>query len=113
MTTAIHSFNQRWTKRFVSHFHFFYGVGEFCFRRKVRSEGLAEIIMYVNYWLPLWNYFTPVMKLKSKTRIGGRIVKVHDEPQTPIARIINCEKVTREQKQVLLARRQDLNPFRL
>ena len=26
--------------------------------------------MYVNYWLLLWNYFTPVMKLKSKTRVG-------------------------------------------
>ncbi|MGE3263331.1 MAG: integrase [Bacteriovoracia bacterium] len=69
--------------------------------------------MYVNYWLPLWNFFTPVMKLKSKTRVGGRIVKVHDEPQTPFARIINCEHVSQEQKQALLARRQHLNPFRL
>jgi hypothetical protein len=69
--------------------------------------------MYVNYWLPLWNYFTPVMKLKSKTRVGGRIVKVHDEPQTPFARLINCEHVSQEQKQILLARRKDLNPFKL
>ena len=69
--------------------------------------------MYVNYWLPLWNFFTPVMKLKSKSRVGGRIVKVHDEPQTPFARIINCEHVSQEQKQALLARREHLNPFRL
>lgn len=69
--------------------------------------------MYVNYWLPLWNFFTPVMKLKSKTRVGGRIVKVHDEPQTPFARIINCEHVSQEQRQALLARREHLNPFRL
>lgn len=69
--------------------------------------------MYVNYWLPLWNFFTPVMKLKSKTRVGGRIVKVHDEPQTPFARVINCEHVSQEQKQTLLARREHLNPFRL
>lgn len=69
--------------------------------------------MYVNYWLPLWNFFTPVMKLKSKTRVGGRIVKVHDEPQTPLARLINCEHVSQEQKQAILARREHLNPFRL
>lgn len=69
--------------------------------------------MYVNYWLPLWNFFTPVMKLESKTRVGGRIVKVHDEPQTPFTRIINCEHVSQEQKQALLARREQLNPFRL
>ena len=69
--------------------------------------------VYTKYWLPLWNYFTPVMKLKSKTRVGGRIVKVHDEPQTPFERLLNCEKFTQEEKQALLARRQGLNPFHL
>jgi hypothetical protein len=69
--------------------------------------------MYVNYWLPLWNFFTPVMKLKSKTREGGRIIKIHDEPQTPLERIINCEHVSQEQKQALLARLESLNPFKL
>lgn len=69
--------------------------------------------VYVNYWLPLWNFFTPVMKLKSKTRIGGRIVKEYDEPQTPFARLINSPYLSQEDKQTLLARREHLNPFRL
>lgn len=69
--------------------------------------------MYENYWLPLWNYFTPVMKLKSKTRIGGRIVKVHDEPKTPFERLLENGQLTQEEKQSLLARVESLNPFML
>lgn len=69
--------------------------------------------VYQNYWLPLWNYFTPVMKLKSKTREGGRIIKVHDEPKTPMERLIESEKLSQEEKQNLLGKKQDLNPFKL
>jgi len=69
--------------------------------------------LYENYWLPLWNFFTPVMKLKSKTRVGGRIVKVHDEPKTPYRRLLEAEHLTQEEKQALMARREHLNPFGL
>jgi hypothetical protein len=69
--------------------------------------------LYQNYWLPLWNFFTPVMKLKSKTRIGGRIVKVHDEPKTPFERLLDSHQLSQEQKEILLARTQHLNPFAL
>ena len=67
--------------------------------------------LYENYWLKLWNFFTPVMKLKSKTRVGGRIVKVHDEPTTPYQRLLENEHVSQEEKQALMARREHLNPF--
>lgn len=67
--------------------------------------------LYQNYWLPLWNYFTPVMKLRSKTRIGGRIVKLHDEPKTPFERVLECPHISQEEKQALLARVENLNPF--
>lgn len=69
--------------------------------------------MYENYWLPLWNFFTPVMKLKSKTRVGGRIVKVHDEPKTPYLRLLESQHLSQEEKQALMSRREHLNPFRL
>ena len=59
-------------------------------------EQINEI--YINYWLPLWNFFTPVMKLKSKTRIGGRIVKEYDEPQTPFERLLNSGHLSEDQK---------------
>lgn len=67
--------------------------------------------LYQNYWLILWNFFTPVMKLKSKTRVGGRIVKVHDEPKTPFERLLESEQLTQEEKQALLARAESINPF--
>ena len=69
--------------------------------------------MYQNYWLVLWNFFTPVMKLKSKTRVGGRIVKIHDEPKTPYQRLLECPHLSQEEKLALMARRQGINPFRI
>ncbi len=69
--------------------------------------------IYENYWLKLWNYFTPVMKLKSKTRVGGRIVKQYDEPKTPFERLLESEYLSQETKQALLARTDGLNPFAL
>ena len=82
---------------------------------RLDTEWDVEFIndLYENYWLPLWNYFTPVMKLKSKTRVGGRIVKVHDEPKTPFERLLESEHLSQEQKQNLLGRVTDLNPFKL
>ena len=69
--------------------------------------------IYENYWLKLWNFFTPVMKLKSKTRVGGRIVKQYDEPKTPFERLLESEHLSQETKQALLARADGLNPFAL
>jgi len=69
--------------------------------------------IYENYWLKLWNFFTPVMKLKSKTRVGGRIVKQYDEPKTPFERLLENEHLSQETKQALLARTDGLNPFAL
>jgi len=69
--------------------------------------------IYQNYWLPLWNYFTPVMKLKSKSRDGARIIKIHDEPKTPFERLLESQHLTQEEKQALLARVEHLNPFAL
>jgi hypothetical protein len=69
--------------------------------------------LYRNYWLVLWNFFTPVMKLKSKTRVGGKIVKVHDEPKTPFHRLLESEHLSQDEKQALLARVEHINPFRV
>jgi hypothetical protein len=60
--------------------------------------------IYVNYWLILWNYFTPVMKLKSKTRIGGKIIKQYDEPKTPFERLLESPSLSQEEKLTLMAR---------
>lgn len=69
--------------------------------------------IYRLYWNPLRNFFTPVMKLKEKTRIGGKLVKKHDEPTTPYHRLMNSEHITEREKTVLRSRFERLNPFEL
>ena len=69
--------------------------------------------IYQRLWNPLWNFFTPVMKLKTKTRIGGKIIKVHDEPKTPYQRLIDSALLTPEQTLQLQEQYRKLNPFEL
>jgi hypothetical protein len=53
------------------------------------------------------------MKLKEKTRVGGRLVKRHDEPKTPYHRLMESEHLTKPEKIVLRSRFERLNPFEL
>lgn len=69
--------------------------------------------IYQRLWNPLWNYFTPIMKLQSKTRIGGRVVKVHDKPTTPYQRLISSNMLNEEQINQLQEQFKKLNPFEL
>lgn len=69
--------------------------------------------IYKRLWNPLWNFFTPVMKLKSKTRVGGKIIKVHDEPTTPYYRLLKSNMLTEEQVTKLQSEFKKLNPFEL
>ena len=59
--------------------------------------------IYVQHWNPLNNYFFPVMKLKEKIRIGGKIKKNYDIPKT----------LTAIQKEHLEMNFNNLNPFKL
>ena len=54
--------------------------------------------IYRAYWNPLQNFFTPVLKLKSKERIGGRVKKMYDIPKTPYKRLLESTYVDEEQK---------------
>jgi hypothetical protein len=54
--------------------------------------------IYRAYWNPLQNFFTPVLKLKSKERIGGRVKKVYDEPKSPFKRLMDSSYVPEEEK---------------
>ena len=44
------------------------------------------------------NFFLPVRKLKEKTRIGSKVIRVHDDPQTPYARVLASSQVSEEHK---------------
>lgn len=76
----------------------------------------AELVTKMNeiyqaYWNPLWNYFTPCLKLKSKTRIGGRVKKVYDTPKTPAQRLIECPHLPTPQIAYLKEQLRGRNPF--
>ncbi len=69
--------------------------------------------IYKNYWNPLWNYFTPVMKLKTKTRVGGKLIKTYDKPKTPYQRVIDAGYLDYADHHKLKDKYESLNPFEL
>jgi hypothetical protein len=69
--------------------------------------------IYRAYWNPLQNYFTPVLKLTSKERIGGRVKKVYDEPKTPYNRLLESTYVLNRDKAILKDNFKTKNPIYL
>ena len=69
--------------------------------------------LYEKAWLPMRNYFTPVMKLLSKERIGGKVRKKYDKPASPCDRLLACEKVSEATKKQLREKRSELDPLEL
>lgn len=67
--------------------------------------------IYQAYWNPLWNYFTPCLKLKSKTRVGGKIKKEYDTPRTPAQRLLDYEGLTSWQATYIKDQLRSRNPF--
>jgi hypothetical protein len=47
------------------------------------------------------NFFLPVAKLKEKSRVGSKVTKRYDEPQTPFARVLDSPDVCAEHKALL------------
>lgn len=56
------------------------------------------------------NFFQPVMKLREKTRVGSKVTKKYDKPQTPYHRVMNHPDVPDEKKHKLHASYERLNP---
>jgi len=64
--------------------------------------------------LPLMmNLFQPSVKLRSKKRVGSRLQRVYDQPQTPLDRLRACRGVDRAKVNELLRRRATTDPFEL
>jgi hypothetical protein len=63
--------------------------------------------LYEEAWLPLRNYFTPVMKWVEKQRIGSKVQKKYDKPLSPCDRLLACEKVSEETKSELRKKRRE------
>lgn len=59
------------------------------------------------------NFFQPVMKLKSKERIGSKVKRSFEKPLTPYRQILKSRTVDREIKKNLTALYTSLNPAEL
>ena len=78
------------------------------------QEELAIINdLYRNELRLFKNFFQPVMKLKSKIRIGGRVKRTYDLPKTPYQRLMESDQIPKETKRKLKATYLALNPAQL
>jgi len=59
------------------------------------------------------NFFMPTVKLVSKQRIGSKVIKHYDKPQTPYRRMLAHPNVDIQTKQRLKATYATLNPAKL
>lgn len=83
--------------------------------QRFEDKRMASLLndLYTKQWRLLMNFFLPSVKLLSKERIGSKTIKKHDEPQTPVERLLASEHIPDEVKQRLRAQHQTLDPFRL
>ena len=78
------------------------------------TPGELAILNRLYYYLCLRsNYFLPTMKLTSKHRIGSKVIKRYQLPQTPYQRLLDSPDVPRQAKQQLKRTYQELNPAQL
>ena len=59
------------------------------------------------------NFFLPTIRLKSKTRVDGRIKRKYDKPCTPYERVMKSHQVDRKTKRQLRSIYEALNPAEL
>jgi len=69
--------------------------------------------LYSNEWSLFFNFFVPSVKLISKVRIGSKVVKKHDSPQTPFQRLVQCNEIKPKVIKKLKIIFNSLNPFLL
>jgi len=71
---------------------------------------LNELYSYLRLYT---NFFLPTMKLKDKERVGSKVKKRYDKPQTPYQRVLQAKLVSKVAKDRLRVRYATLNPAAL
>ena len=106
-----------------------YKKNDNCFVEQKNSTHVRKIIGYLRYdtkeemeiindlnrnELRLYkNFFQPVMKLKSKIRIKGKIHRKYGEVKTPYERMVESDQINKEKKDKLKIVYDSLNPAEL
>lgn len=82
-------------------------------RYDTEEEQLIMRDLYRNELRLFKNFFQPVMKLKEKTRVKGKIHKKQGVAMTPYKRLMESSVVSREEKAALTTTYHSLNPAAL
>lgn len=82
-------------------------VGYFRYDREEELQVLKELYRHLRLYI---NFFQPVMKQVSKTRIGSKVIKRYDTPKTPYQRVLNADNVSDAIKKQLRRQYKELNP---
>ena len=69
--------------------------------------------LYQNELHIFQNLFLPAMKLSKKTRVGSKLKRRYDQPQTPLERVLNCPQADPVKVQQLKRLRDQTDPFEL
>jgi transposase InsO family protein len=69
--------------------------------------------LYQNELRILQNLFLPAMKLTHKTRVGSKLKRSYDKPQTPLERLLACPQADPVKVQQLKRLRDQTDPFEL
>ena len=85
-------------------------VGYFRYDTEEELKVMNELYRNLSLYL---NYFHPVMKLKSKERIGSRVKKRYDIPGTPYQRVLESPEVPEQYKEKIKQVYAGLNPAEL
>ena len=71
---------------------------------------LNELYIYLDSYV---NYFQPVLKLISKTRVGSKVTKKYDKAKTPFRRVLESKSMDDKIKKSLKREYDRLNPVEL
>lgn len=70
-------------------------VGYYRYDTPEQLDLLKRLYAVMHFYV---NFFIPVTKLEEKTRVGSRVKRVHDDPQTPYARVLVGPDISEEHK---------------
>jgi hypothetical protein len=83
------------------------------YRRYDTMRQMALLNQIYEVARPYQNFFQPMIKLASKTRVRGKIHRVYDQPRTPYERLLESGQISRKAARGLRATYQSLNPAEL
>ncbi len=90
-------------------------VRQFIGYDRIENQNATRLLneIYRDLWCPFLNFFMPTFKLIRKERIGSRIKKTYETPQTPYDRVLASSAVSEEVKTALKLRYESLDPVEM